>query len=178
LSKRVAELAGISLDEMKSMIKMPTIQRPKNAAPRQVRTTVSLQRRFLLMLLMRPDLVIQRDLDWVQSNTEEERLLSAGIQVALTYPTSKPAAILHQLQDKADARLIREVERELHLLDESLDIALEFNGARHQLMEMYQQQSHSSLLDRLKEKSLSELTEQDRALLKTLGNSAKNKQQF
>jgi DNA primase len=63
-------------------------------------------------------------------------------------------------------------------LDESLDIALEFNGARHQLMEMYQQQSHSSLLDRLKEKSLSELTEQDRALLKTLGNSAKNKQQF
>lgn len=178
LSKRVAELTGISLDEMKSMIKMPTIQRAKTAAPRQVRTTVSLQRRFLLMLLMRPDLVVQQDLDWVQSNTEEERLLSAGIQVALTYPSSKPAAILHQLQDKADARLVREVERELHLLDESLDIELEFNGARHQLMEMYQQQSHSSLLDRLKEKSLSELTEQDRALLKTLGNSAKNKQQF
>ena len=65
LSKRVAELAGISLDEMKSMIKMPTIQRPKNAAPRQVRTTVSLQRRFLLMLLMRPDLVAQQDLEWV-----------------------------------------------------------------------------------------------------------------
>lgn len=178
LSKRVAELTGISLDEMKSMIKMPSIQQNKKSALRQSRTTVSLHRRFLLMLLMRPNLVMQDDLQCLQNETEEERLLSAAIEVAITYPSSKPAAILHQLQDKADARLIREVERELHLLDESLDIELELIGARQQLLEMHHQQKESSLLDRLKEKRLSELTEEERALLKTLGNTTKNKQQF
>jgi DNA primase len=175
LSKRVAELTGVSHDEIKSMIKLPTIQRTKTAPSRQARTTVSLQRRFLLMLLMRPDLVTSQDLEWMQISSEEERLLAAAIEVALNYPQSKPAAILHQLQEKADVRLMREIEREIHLLDESLDIELEFNGARHQLIEMYQQQAHATLLDRIKEKSLSELTDQERAILKTLGNTGKNK---
>jgi DNA primase len=78
------------------------------------------------------------------------------------------------MQDKADAKLIREVERELQLLDESLDIALEMSGARTQLSEMQQQRTQSHLFDKIKEKSLSELTEEERALLRGLGNSQKN----
>jgi DNA primase len=101
-------------------------------------------------------------------------MLRAGIDAAVLYPSSKPAAILHQMQDKADAKLMREVERELQLLDESLDITLEMSGARTQLTEMQQQRAQSHLFDKIKEKSLSELTEEERALLRGLGNSQKN----
>ena len=53
LRKRIAELAGISLDEMQDMIKLPdTNRRPAKTVTRQSRTTMSLQRRFVLMLLM------------------------------------------------------------------------------------------------------------------------------
>jgi DNA primase len=78
------------------------------------------------------------------------------------------------MQDKSDPKLMREVERELQLLDESLDVALEISGARKQLIEMRQQRAHTNLFDTIKEKSLSELTEEERALLRGLGNSQKN----
>jgi DNA primase len=174
LSKRIAELAGVSQDEIASMIKLPTIKRQQTAMPKLARTTVSIQRRFLLMLLMRPDLVSAEDLDWANGSSDEERLLRLAIETALAYPSSKPAALLHQMQSHADAKLMREIERELHLLDDSLDIALEFSGARTQLVEMYQQRERAHLFDRIKEKSLSELTEEEKALLKRMGNAPKN----
>jgi DNA primase len=110
----------------------------------------------------------------VKGDTEEDKMLRAGIDAAILYPNSKPAAILHHMQDKADPKLMREVERELQLLDESLDIALEINGARTQLIEMQQHRAHSNLFDKIKEKSLSELTEEEKTLLRGLGNSQKN----
>jgi DNA primase len=174
LSKRIAELTGVSQEEMQSIIRLTNLQRPQQARPKQTRTPVSIQRRFLLMLLMRPDLVSAEDLDWANGDTEEDKMLRAGIDAAVLYPSSKPAAILHHMQDKADAKLMREVERELQLLDESLDIALEMSGARTQLIEMQQQRAQSHLFDKIKEKSLSELTEEERALLRGLGNSQKN----
>lgn len=166
LAKRIAELSGVSMDEMKGMIKMPTPQRQQKAMPKQNRTTMSLQRRFVLMILMRPDLANIEDITWVQQSNDEDALVKASLEAAIAYPQSKPAAILHQLQGKVDDRLMREVERELHLLDEGLDFALEFEGARKQIKELYQQREHSNLLDKIKEKPLSELTDEEKALLR------------
>ena len=174
LSKRIAELAGVSDDEIASMIKLPTIKRQQTAPQRQARTTVSIQRRFLLMLLMRPDLASTQDLDWAKGTLDEDRLLRLAIETALAYPSSKPAALLHQMQAQADAKLMREIERELHLLDDSLDIELEFNGARTQLLEMHQQRERAHLFDRIGEKSLSELTDEEKAVLKSMVNAPKN----
>jgi DNA primase len=174
LRKRVAELAGVSLDEMRGMIKLPDLnQRPAKAMPRQSRTTISLQRRFVLMLLMQPVLASADDLDWVQGNAEDDLLVVAAIKAALAYPNAHAASLLRQLDGEVDGRLMREIERELHLLDESLDFALEFNGARKHLIETYTQRDQSKLLDTVKEKSLSELTEQERALLKSMSGFAK-----
>jgi len=172
LSKRIAELADVSLDEIRGMIKMPSSQRQQKSMPRQARTTMSLQRRFVLMLLMQPALASAEDLAWAMGSSEEDVLVKVSLEAALAYPNSKPGAILHSLEGKVDGRIMREMERELHLLDESLDIALEFQGARKHLIEMYTQRGHSILLDKLKEKSLSELTEQERALLKSMGTKS------
>src|SRR5450830_1836744 len=174
LRKRVAELAGVSLDEMRGMIKLPDLnQRPARAMPRQSRTTSSLQRRFVLMLLMQPALANEADLDWVQGNTEDDLLVAAAIKAALAYPNAHAASLLRQLEGEVDGRLMRELERELHLLDEKVDFALEFNGARKHLIETYTQRDQSKLLDTVKEKSLSELTERERALLKSMSGFAK-----
>jgi DNA primase len=88
----------------------------------------------------------------------------------LLNPQSNPAAILHQMRKALDARLISEIQRELHLLDESLDFALEFEGARKQLKDIYSQRKHAKLLDSIKEKSLSQLTDEERALLKLMNS--------
>jgi len=170
LRKRIAELTGISLDEMQTMIKSPdTNRRPSKTVPRQSRTTMSLQRRFVLMLLMQPQLVQEIDIDWAQGSSDEDLLVQSALQVAIANPKSNPAALVQQLEAKVDGRLLREIERELHILDDSLDFALEFEGARKHIREMYLQRSHSALLG---EKSLSELTEVERQQLKSMSNSA------
>lgn len=169
LRKRIAELTGVTLDEMRSMIKLPALNAaPMRTSPRQSRTTVSLHRRFVLMLLMQPSLAQAADLDWLEGDAEEERMVKALIEAALQHPQSNPAAILHQLEQQLDSRVVSEIQRELHVLDESLDFALEFEGARKQLRELYAQRRQAKLLDSIKSKSISQLTEEERALLKTM----------
>jgi DNA primase len=75
---------------------------------------------------------------------------------------------LHAIEPNVDVRLLNEIKRELHLLDESLDFALEFEGARTQLIELTQHKQDGSILDALKEKPLSALTAEERDMLKNL----------
>lgn len=169
LRKRIAELTGITLDEMRSMIKLPALNQPsRQSAPRQARKTVSLHRRYVLMLVRQASLASAEDLQWLHGDEEEDRMVRMAIETALHNPQSNPAAIMHQLEKHLDDRLVREIQRELHLLDENLDFALEFEGARKQLREVYSQRKHSRLLDSIREKSLSQLTEEERELLKLL----------
>jgi DNA primase len=171
LRKRIAELSGISMEEMRDVIRLPdTARRVPRAAPQQARTPMSLHRRFALMLLMRPDLADAADLEWVQGDTEEDALVRTVLEIAVAQPRSNPAALLHELQGKIDEGLLRAIQRDLHILDESLDLALEFEGARKQIRDMYAQRSRERLLARIKEKSLSELTAEERDLLKSLGS--------
>lgn len=170
LRKRIAELAGISMEEMRGIVKLPdTERRMPRSAPQQARTPMSLHRRFVLMLLMRPDLADAADLEWMQGDGEEDALVRNVMQIAVAQPKSNPAALVHELQGKTDERLLRAVQRDLHVLDENLDLALEFEGARKQIRDMYAQRSRERLLARIKEKSLSELTAEERELLKSVG---------
>lgn len=171
LRKRIAELTGVTLDEMRSMIKLPALNRPpRQSAARQSRSTVSLHRRYALMLVRQASLACDEDLQWLHGESDEDQMVKMTIETALRNPQSNPAAIMHQLEKHLDGRLIREIQRELQLLDENLDFALEFEGARKQLREVYSQRKQSQLLDSIKEKSLNQLTEEERELLKLLNN--------
>ncbi len=171
LRKRVAELAGVSAVEMQDMMRLSAPNRPpQRATQKQLRTPQSLKKRFVLSLLMQPSLANADDLTWLQGNSDEDNLVRSVLEIALQQPQSNPAVILRGLEQKIDVRLLRELERELHLLDDSLDMALEFNGARTQLRDMMQQAQESILLDRIKEKPLGALTEQERAFLRNFGS--------
>ncbi len=171
LRKKVAELAQLSLEEMHSLLKLPNLNKaPVQARPKQTRTTISLYKRICLMLLMQPNLAEAEDLAWLPAETEEEQLLRLTIETCLLHPHSKPVVIMRELENKADARLLREMERELSLLDETFDLALEFAGARQQLLQTYAHKQGGQLLAQISEKPLSALTENEKALLKNLGN--------
>ena len=77
---------------------------------------------------------------------------------------------MRELESKVDSKLLRELERELSLLDDTLDFESEFIGAKQQLQQAYMQKQTDILLAQIRDKPLSALTENEKALLKNLGN--------
>jgi DNA primase len=171
LRKKVAELAQLSLDEMHGVLKLPNLNKaPAQARPKQTRTTVSLHKQYCLMLLMQPNLAKVEDLQWIHGDSDEEQMLRLAIETCLLHPHSKPVVIMRELEDKVDSKMLRELQRDLSMLDETLDFVSGFNGARQQLRLAYTQKQENALLAQISEKPLSALTESERALLKNLGN--------
>lgn len=171
LRKKVAELAQLSAEEMQSLLKLPNVNKPAaQARPKLTRTTVSLQKRFCLMLLMRPELATESDLSWVDGQADQDILLKQTIETCLRHPNSKPAVLMRELEGKVEAKALLELERELSLLDETLDLERELTGTRQQLQDAYSHRQSSNLLARVGEKPLSALTEEEKALLKAVGN--------
>ena len=169
MRKRIAELADVTEAEMQSLLKLPSPNRPPaKATQKQSRAPLSIKKRFVLMLLMRPSLAKTEHLNFAQGFTEEDVLMQASIHAALKQPQSKPAALLHTIESNIDPRLLHEIQRELHVLDETLDFALEFEGARTQLIELAQQKHDGGLLDALKVKPFNALTAEEREMLKNL----------
>ncbi|HAJ70479.1 MAG TPA: DNA primase [Methylophilaceae bacterium] len=169
LRKRIAELAQVSEQEMQLILKLPSLQKsPAKAVQRQSRVPLSIKKRFVLMLLMQPNLARTEHLLYAQGHSAEDMLVVAVVKSALAQPNSKPATLLHTISSEVDARLMSEIQRELQLLDESLDIGLEFSGACAQLEGAVNTTHGRSVLDDLKEKSFASLTPEERTLLKNL----------
>jgi DNA primase len=169
LRKKIAELAQLTEQEMQAMLKLPNLNKPAaKSMSRQSRAPLSIVKRFVLMLLMQPGLAKAEHMSLAQGHDEESMLLKSVIHAALGQPQSKPATLLHSVSAEVEPRLWREIQRDLQLLDESLDYALEFQGACAQLSEAVNAKREASVLDQLKEKPFSQLTQEERALLKGL----------
>lgn len=169
MRKKVAELAGLTLEALEHKLKLPAPNKtPAKAEQKQARTPLSLEKRFVLMLIMQPSLAKPEHLNVCLGFGEQDNLLKVTVNAALHQPHSKPAALLRSIEVEIEPRLLHEVQRELQLLDESLDFKLEFDGAYTQLMEAIQQKRKVSMLDSLTEKPFNTLTEQEREMLKNL----------
>jgi DNA primase len=169
LRKRIAELAQVTDAEMQSLLKLPRLNKaPGKSLKRQSRSPMSIKKRFVLMALMRPELVSINDLLLLQGGTDEDQFLSNILNACLENTAYKPAVLLHTVKNTDEGMMV-EIERELHQLEESLDIALELEGARTQLTESMQQFKETKLLNEIKEKPLSTLTPEQREMLKRLG---------
>ena len=176
LRKKVAELAQLSIEEMHALLKLPNLNNEaKQAKPKLTRTPSSLQKRFCLMLLMHPHLADQADLHWANGQENDDLLLRNTIETCLQHPHAKPVVLMRALEHVVDAKLLRELERELNLLDETLDLASELLGTRQQLKQSYAQQNERVLLAQLGEKPLSALTDEEKNMLKTLGAKLRSK---
>ena len=169
MRKEIAKKAELTESEMQSLLKLPAPNRPPaKATQKQSRAPLSIKKRFILMALMQPSLVQKEDLVLAQGSTEEDLFLKETIIVCLQNPQFKPGVLLHTLQADCDPRLMREIERELHDLDESLEFALEFSGARAQLSEAIKETQDTQLLGNANEKPLSSLTQAQRDSLNNI----------
>ncbi len=169
MRKKIAELAQVTEAEMQSLLKLPAPNRaPVQSIQRQSRAPISIKKRFVLMLLMQPSLAKPEYLTLAQGFAEEDLLLQVSIHAALEQPQSKPAALLHTIESQIDPRLLHEIQRELQLLDDSLDFALEFEGARAQLEDMAQQKQDVGILETLKEIPFNSLTAEQREMLASI----------
>jgi DNA primase len=176
LRKKVAELAQITIEEMQSLLKLPNLSKaPVQARPKLTRTTNSLHKRFCLTMLMQPALADRADLLWILGESDDEILLRQTIETCLLHPHSKPVVIMRELEQKVEKKIIDELQRELNVLDETLDLAKDLEGARRQLQLQYFKKNENVLLAQLSEKPLSTLTEDERNLLKSLGSKPKSK---
>lgn len=176
LRKKVAELAQLSVDEMQSLLKLPNLNKaPVQARPKLTRTTSSLHKRFCLTMLMHPSLASEADLLWIVGSSNDELLLRKTIETCLNHPHSKPVVIMRELEHEIDAAAMQELQRELSVLDESLDLAQELEGARQQLQQAYSHKNENELLAQISEKPLSTLTENERILLRSFGSKLKSK---
>ena len=77
---------------------------------------------------------------------------------------------MRELESKIDAKALRELERELSLLDETLNLVEELAGTRQQLRDGYSHRQSATLLARISNKPLSTLTQEEIALLKAVGS--------
>ena len=82
--------------------------------------------------------------------------------------------ILRALEKCVDAHLFSAVRHELSVLDETLDLAQEFHGAKFQLQDMYRQKKQLATLATLSMKPLSQLTDLEKTMLKSMGNKIKH----
>lgn len=171
LQKKIAELTQLSPEEIKALLKLPKLdQENKKYRPTLTRTTISLKKRFCLLMIMQPHLVQAAFSAWILGNHAEDLLLQKTLNVCLAHPQAKPVTIMRSLETMVDSVMFTELQLELHKLDESLDLALEFDGALQQLKQFYVEQHQNRLSSNIINKPLHQLTDEERALLKTLGS--------
>jgi DNA primase len=168
LRKRVAELAGMSLDELEGSLglKQSAAKRPARG-PRVNRKPPTLVRHLIHMLLIKPALASQLEPRLLLGKTEEDEVLRKLLALVNGQPGVTPAALLQALQGVVPDQLRTELSSELMEVDETLELEHEFSGAVMQLKNLWERQQSASaeLLLLAQEKGLQALTPEQRALL-------------
>ncbi|TSA49030.1 MAG: DNA primase [Nitrosomonadales bacterium] len=166
LRKRIAELAGVTLDEMGTLLHLeqpkPMSARAPGRAPRKAPT---LARKLLHMLLLRPQLAQQLLPQQLPQKAPEDALLRRLLELAHAHPHMQSAALLDSLRAEAPEPLMKELSAELMSADEDFDIEQEFAGAMKQLSDAGQHQDMTALLALAQEQGLQALTPEQKMLV-------------
>jgi DNA primase len=167
LRKRCAELAGVTLGELESLLHLgQSAARKPNAPARSVRKPPTLARRLIHLLLLRPQLAAGLSPQLLTGSTAEDELLRRLLQLATSGPDVMPASLLHALQGTVSPALLAEVSAELIQQDDAaFEVEREFEGALRQLRESDGQRELSVVLQIAQERGLQALTQEQKALL-------------
>ncbi len=169
LRKKVADLIGITVPKMLELIDFKEEQKKviNIKVTNRNRESYSIERNFLILIILFPKLVVEEDLKLITGNGIEIKIIREVLNLSLTNPNYKPVAIIEFLKSKYDANYIDQIARNLDSFDEKSDPSLVMNGFRQQLQSIVEKQKFS-ILSELKEKPFNTLTEQEREMLKSL----------
>jgi DNA primase len=170
LRKRVAELAGMSLDELEGSLKLArTVVRRAAQQERGNRKPPTLVRSLIQMLLRQPGLAQQLDAQLLTGRSVEDDVLRKLHALALARPGLAPGAMLESLRDDMPEPLRMELSAGQMEMPDALELEHEFSGALEQLRRAWEKQVSASaeLLALAQEKGLQALTAEQRALLQS-----------
>lgn len=177
LRKRVAELAGVAQSEVESLLKLEPPGRPSQALAKTPRRAPTLSRTLLQLLMLRPALATQIEIEALPAGLPERDVLMSVIEVAQTDPRVTSAGLLQRLRGTLPEKLLGTLAGELLQWDEE-DFALEqeFEGVLQQLQAANRQRDVAALLRLAQERGLQALTPEQRELLQQFRRSSANKE--
>lgn len=148
LQQRLAELAGVSRNELEGLIPVKSTVKPVATRPRPSRKPPSLARKLLQLLLVQPELGANFDMSLLGDGSEELKTLSAllGLVAGSNSRPTTTAAVLERFHGTPHGALLSEVSGEILQWHEEFEVAEEFAGALEQLKKSGRQRRIESLL--------------------------------
>lgn len=146
LRKQLAELSGVSVAELNSLVPRAPSAKPQ-AGPIKPRRQPSLARKLLRMVLQQPELGRTLDYGPGSTNDFDERSLQALLALLREQPhITSYAAIVEAFRGSEEAPVLADIANETWMADADFDVAQEFAGALAQLEAAARQKRIDSLL--------------------------------
>ena len=130
------------------------------------RQTTSVVKRFVILLILNPELIEKSDKDISWGESLDEQLAQACISKILVDENHNTASILHYLSNRFDNEFIDEIKSQVLNFDEEISPKYEFVAVRKKIKQSKLQASTKSKLDAIQHKSFDTLTSEEKEFLK------------
>ena len=166
--KRISELINLDIEEIDQILELKKyIKKSRTKLPN--RLPMSPTRRFCLLLILRPDLIKQEDLEYFTSDNIDDNLVLAIIEMTNSGAVNNSAAIMHFLASRFDEELLKQIQAQLVTFDDEMEMQEEVNALRLSIIKRHSSLANKSKLNEATKKSLASLSEEERKFLKNIG---------
>ena len=172
LIKKIADLIHFSQREIE---KMMNIQATDNYSSSQQikyspspKNSLTAKRKYILILVMKPEFFHKEDEIFFQSNLVEDELFKQIKKLMEENDSNikNTASLLHSLVDKIDENILNELQKQVMDYSENIDLLEEFRGIQNSLRYQLNKRKQSQQFAALKNKKLSELRDGEKEFLK------------
>ena len=166
--KRISELINLDIEEIDQILELKKyIKKSRTKLPN--RLPMSPTRRFCLLLILRPDLIKQEDLEYFTSDNIDDNLVLAIIEMTNSGAVNNSAAIMYFLASRFDEELLKQIQAQLATFDDEMEMQEEVNALRLSIIKRHSSLANKSKLNEATKKSLASLSEEERKFLKNIG---------
>lgn len=172
LIKRVADLIHFSQREIEKMMNIvPTdnVQSGQQIKYSQsVKSSLTAKRKYILILVMKPELFNNNDEVFFQNNLIEDKIFKEikNLMNLKDANIKNTASLFHSLLNKIDENILNELQNQMMNYSENLDLLEEFKGIQRSFYQHLNKNKQSQKFASLKNKKLSELTDEEKNFLK------------
>ena len=167
--KRIAELINLEVDEINEILELKKIYKKNNSNKLPNRLPMKSSRRFCLLLILKPELIIKEDSEYFTSDTIDDKLVLAVIDLKDGAIENNSASIMHLLASRFDDELIKQINAQLATFDDEMNLEEEINALRVSIKKRYFSKVNKHKLTETTKKSLNSLSDEEREFLKNIG---------
>lgn len=167
--KRIAELINLEVGEINEILELKKIYKKNDSSKLPNRLPMKSSRRFCLLLILKPELIIKEDSEYFTSDTIDDKLVLAVIDLKDGAIENNSASIMHLLASRFDDELIKQINAQLATFDDEMNLEEEINALRVSIKKRYFSKVNKHKLSETTKKSLNSLSDEEREFLKNIG---------